>query len=304
MNTNIQALQELYVKLGGSLTDTYDDIADGAPVSDYTVIPDMIAAVTQVAGSGGGGGASDPILPIMLANALSVTSAYDEATEKTFYFLSVRHEEQRVPGGMENISWSDLQTQIDSVAAGDNKSAQFLQMCFKRPADYGAGYPSWAEEPMKAIVNAEADSTFALWQQIAEIINNSPKSPYEFPTWSADPKVEAGRAILALNMLTDVDVSNMLNNYDNQLNVEGTLSADGNTLAFTSMHWYDFAPRLNYGAYDSADILQPVVYAGKSEESGTYKVRFIIFDGATPVLYESTASSADEPTIATKVTTP
>lgn len=56
MNTTVQSLQDLYVKLGGSLTDTYDAIADGATVGDYVTIPDMIEAITQKAGSGGGSG--------------------------------------------------------------------------------------------------------------------------------------------------------------------------------------------------------------------------------------------------------
>ena len=54
MNT-IQALQALYVKLGGDLTDTYEGIAGGVPVSDYVLIPDMIAACAQIAEPGGGG---------------------------------------------------------------------------------------------------------------------------------------------------------------------------------------------------------------------------------------------------------
>ena len=54
MNTTVQALQDLYVKLGGNLTDTYDTIADGAAVGNYVTIPDMIEACTQIAGSGGG----------------------------------------------------------------------------------------------------------------------------------------------------------------------------------------------------------------------------------------------------------
>lgn len=57
MNTTIKALQDLYVKLGGSLTDTYETIASGEKVGNYTTIPDMIEAVTQKAESGGGGGA-------------------------------------------------------------------------------------------------------------------------------------------------------------------------------------------------------------------------------------------------------
>lgn len=54
MNTTIEALQTLYVALGGSLTDTYDEICNGAPVSDYVIIPDMINAIAQKAGGGSG----------------------------------------------------------------------------------------------------------------------------------------------------------------------------------------------------------------------------------------------------------
>lgn len=54
MNT-VKSLQALYVKLGGNLTDTYSGIAGGIPVGDYSLIPDMIQACTQKAGSGGGG---------------------------------------------------------------------------------------------------------------------------------------------------------------------------------------------------------------------------------------------------------
>lgn len=54
MNTTVQALQALYVKLGGSLTDTYDDIANGATVADYATIPDMVDAIAEATESGGG----------------------------------------------------------------------------------------------------------------------------------------------------------------------------------------------------------------------------------------------------------
>ena len=54
MNTKIDSLKALYVKLGGSLTDTYSDIAPGVPVADYSVISDMIFAVKEVASSGSG----------------------------------------------------------------------------------------------------------------------------------------------------------------------------------------------------------------------------------------------------------
>lgn len=48
MKTTLEALQALYVKNGGKLTDTYDDIADGAAVSEYTAIPDMIEALAKL----------------------------------------------------------------------------------------------------------------------------------------------------------------------------------------------------------------------------------------------------------------
>lgn len=47
MDNNMIALQNLYVALGGSLTDTYEDIANGVPVSDYTIKPDIINAIAQ-----------------------------------------------------------------------------------------------------------------------------------------------------------------------------------------------------------------------------------------------------------------
>ena len=51
---NVESLQALYVKLGGALTDTYDNICNGEPVSNYTLSADVIAAIAQVVGSGSG----------------------------------------------------------------------------------------------------------------------------------------------------------------------------------------------------------------------------------------------------------
>lgn len=53
MNT-IEALKALYIAFGGALTDTYEDIADGAAVSNYVVIPDIIQALAKVAAAKGG----------------------------------------------------------------------------------------------------------------------------------------------------------------------------------------------------------------------------------------------------------
>lgn len=53
--TTIKSLKDMYLKLGGSLTDTYEDIAGGKAVGTYATIPEMIQACTKKAGSGGGG---------------------------------------------------------------------------------------------------------------------------------------------------------------------------------------------------------------------------------------------------------
>lgn len=45
MNTTVQTLQALYVKIGGSLTDTYDGINGGSPVSGYFLIADVLKAI-------------------------------------------------------------------------------------------------------------------------------------------------------------------------------------------------------------------------------------------------------------------
>ena len=47
--TNVEALKKVYVSLGGNLSDTYDDIADGATVGNMTLISDVIEAVSKKA---------------------------------------------------------------------------------------------------------------------------------------------------------------------------------------------------------------------------------------------------------------
>ena len=49
MNTTVEALKNLYVALGGALTDYYSGIAGGIPVSDYVLIPDCNSAIVKVA---------------------------------------------------------------------------------------------------------------------------------------------------------------------------------------------------------------------------------------------------------------
>ena len=45
---NVYALKELYKALGGELTDTYQDIADGAAVGDYSLISDCLKTNKQI----------------------------------------------------------------------------------------------------------------------------------------------------------------------------------------------------------------------------------------------------------------
>lgn len=73
MNT-VKSLQALYVKLGGNLTDTYSGIAGGIPVGDYSLIPDMIQACTQKAGSGSGGGAELFAVTLEIGEGSAATS--------------------------------------------------------------------------------------------------------------------------------------------------------------------------------------------------------------------------------------
>ena len=56
MDNNMIALQALYVALGGALTDTYTDIANGIPVSDYTIKPDIINAIAKKVSTATGAG--------------------------------------------------------------------------------------------------------------------------------------------------------------------------------------------------------------------------------------------------------
>ena len=46
----VEALKALYVALGGALTDVYESIADGAPVSDYVTTPNVIEALAGFTG--------------------------------------------------------------------------------------------------------------------------------------------------------------------------------------------------------------------------------------------------------------
>lgn len=49
MTTTVDALKAVYAALGGDMADTYDDIASGATVGNYSVIPDVVNAIAKIA---------------------------------------------------------------------------------------------------------------------------------------------------------------------------------------------------------------------------------------------------------------
>lgn len=66
--TNVKSLLEMYVKMGGSLTDTYADIAGGVPVGQYSTISDAILACSKKYSAGGGGGAEKFVVTLTQEN--------------------------------------------------------------------------------------------------------------------------------------------------------------------------------------------------------------------------------------------
>lgn len=76
MKNTVNSLQSLYVKFGGKLNDSYEDIADGVAVGNLITIPDMIDALSKLnIGSGGG---DSKVITIM------IEARYDGADWYTF----------------------------------------------------------------------------------------------------------------------------------------------------------------------------------------------------------------------------
>lgn len=83
MSLTVEALKKLYVKLGGDLQKAYPGIAGGVPVKCYTLIPDMINALEQVAESGGGGTSSFIIYDVADVNLVYSDSLHSLRVKDT-----------------------------------------------------------------------------------------------------------------------------------------------------------------------------------------------------------------------------
>ena len=46
--TKVEALKAVYTAMGGELTDTYENIADGLPVNSYVVVSNVIEAISEI----------------------------------------------------------------------------------------------------------------------------------------------------------------------------------------------------------------------------------------------------------------
>lgn len=164
MTTTIQSLQALYVQMGGQLTDTYSGIADGLPVSDYTLIPDMISAVTQKASSG-----EDEKADVLPALLYATGMRIKKQDTENLYAIDIRSPGQLGAGGMDDITIEQLHTRIDGIVSGTlffSDSAKYtavaLQKMFKVAEAYPGAVPEWVDDDVllgivKIEVSDEAD---------------------------------------------------------------------------------------------------------------------------------------------------
>ena len=80
VKSNIDALRSVYLSLGGSLDDTYEDINGGSPVSAYRSVKDHIAAISKLdIGSSGGGSSGGGGNGLFVVNITSVGETFTSA---------------------------------------------------------------------------------------------------------------------------------------------------------------------------------------------------------------------------------
>ena len=166
MTTNVKALQALYVQLGGSLTDTYADIADGIPVGEMSLIPDMIEAVAKKATGGGGeGGDGNPVLPLLMLKSFEPQSFEDNGT--TYYCLGIRTDEQLVKGGMDDLTIEEFGS-LMGYWRGSNATCNYLAKVFDSREQQWYEHVWHNTDTLLAICAIETTDPYDLWKQVAD----------------------------------------------------------------------------------------------------------------------------------------
>lgn len=272
MNTTVKSLQDLYVKMGGSLTDTYEGISDGAAVGNYTTIPDMIEAVTQKAGQGGGeGGDGNPVLPLLLLKSFEPQSFEDDGT--TYYCLGIRTNEQLVKGGMDNLTISGFDS-LSSYWAGNNQTYHYLSNIFDSREQPWYQHVWHNTDTLLAICAIEVTDPYDLWKQVADAMYAT--EPDE-SGW--DIRIQSAKQALS-EYLKTADIEEAISPYIPQttiLALQGTLPTGEtsistiDTIYAVSFTVSDFVNMLE-GFYNS--IVQ--FFTEESVEVGRQSVQFFV----------------------------
>lgn len=121
----LNSLKNLYVKLGGALTDTYAGIAGGKPVSDYFLTTDVIAACTEKAG-GGGGGAEDFVVNATLTAGSGTPTITSETTIADI--LDAYDDGKNIKLKLVGEGMPDMFGSLAYIVDGDDAAAGF--MCY------------------------------------------------------------------------------------------------------------------------------------------------------------------------------
>lgn len=167
MNTTVQALLDLYVKLGGSLTDTYEAIADGEQVGNYTTIPDCIEAITNKAGSGGGsalpavtGLDDDSVLTVV--NGTWDKKAPDNLIRRTYEF------------GFD-VTVGQSESELIVTPNADSTYANISAALLETPNVYAVIYLNFQNQIIRALFSIDANGSGVEAKQALALIWNGTK---------------------------------------------------------------------------------------------------------------------------------